>query len=53
MIERTESSAGEPDLSLVIPCYNEEELVEYTLQRLLTAFREAGHRLEIIAVDNG
>ncbi len=53
MTERNEGVAGVPDLSLIIPCYNEEDVVEYTLHRLLDAFREAGHDLEIIAVDNG
>ncbi len=42
-----------PDLSLVMPCYNEEEVVGYTIGRLLTAFARAGHRLELVAVDNG
>jgi glycosyltransferase involved in cell wall biosynthesis len=42
-----------PDLSLVMPCYNEEENVGYTVPRLITAFREAGHRLQLVTVDNG
>ena len=53
MIERSETESEAPDLSLIIPCYNEEDVAEYTMGRLLTAFREAGRRLEIIAVDNG
>lgn len=51
MSERIEREG--PDLSLIIPCYNEEDVAEYTVRRLLGAFREAGHSLEIIAVDNG
>lgn len=46
-------SASSPGLSLVIPCYNEEELVADTVMQLVTAFERAGHRLELIAVDNG
>lgn len=42
-----------PDLSLVIPCYNEEATVGYSIPRLLSAFDKAGYRLEVIAVDNG
>ena len=42
-----------PNLSLVMPCYNEEDIVEYTINRLLEAFRRAGYQLELIAVDNG
>ena len=41
------------DLSLVMPCYNEEEVIPFTIPRLYKAFEEAGHRLEIVAVDNG
>jgi glycosyltransferase involved in cell wall biosynthesis len=42
-----------PELSLVIPCYNEAESIPYTLPALLAAFEKAGRRLEIVAVDNG
>ena len=42
-----------PDLSLVMPCYNEEEIVGYTIPQLIAAFDKAGHQLELIAVDNG
>jgi glycosyltransferase involved in cell wall biosynthesis len=41
------------DLSLVMPCYNEQECVANTIRRLLAAFEGAGQRLEIVAVDNG
>lgn len=47
------SATSNADLSLVIPCYNEEAVVGYTLHRLLQAFERAGYRLEIIGVDNG
>jgi glycosyltransferase involved in cell wall biosynthesis len=42
-----------PDLSLVIPCFNEEAVVSHTISRLLKAFQADGYALEIIAVDNG
>ncbi|HEX6135369.1 MAG TPA: glycosyltransferase family 2 protein, partial [Longimicrobiales bacterium] len=42
-----------PDLSLIVPCYNEEESCGITIRRLLSAFEGAGHTLEVIAVDNG
>jgi glycosyltransferase involved in cell wall biosynthesis len=42
-----------PDLSLVMPCYNEEEVLGYTIPRLLGAFNKAGYRVELVAVDNG
>jgi glycosyltransferase involved in cell wall biosynthesis len=47
------SSSAEPELSLVIPCYNEAESIPYTLPALCAAFARAGRRLEIVAVDNG
>ncbi len=42
-----------PDLTLVMPCYNEEEAVEGTVRDLFDEFDRAGHVLEIVAVDNG
>jgi glycosyltransferase involved in cell wall biosynthesis len=47
------ASDSEPDISLVIPCYNEADSVGFTIRRLSTAFEAAGHTLEIVAVDNG
>jgi glycosyltransferase involved in cell wall biosynthesis len=41
------------DVSLVIPCYNEQEAVAFTIQKLLAAFRGACYNLEVVAVDNG
>lgn len=41
------------DVSLVMPCYNEEESVPVTIPRLIDAFDSAGHCLELVAVDNG
>lgn len=42
-----------PDLSLIMPCYNEESIIGYTIPRLVSAFEKAGYRLELVAVDNG
>jgi glycosyltransferase involved in cell wall biosynthesis len=42
-----------PDVSFVMPCYNEEEIIGYTIPKFIAAFKGAGHRLELIAVDNG
>lgn len=41
------------DLSLVMPCYNEEAIVAQTIKRVLAAFARADVALELIAVDNG
>ncbi|MGH9174915.1 MAG: glycosyltransferase family 2 protein, partial [Vicinamibacterales bacterium] len=49
----TNPVAALPDVSLVVPCYNEEAIVAYTLQRLHAAFRKAGYAVELVAVDNG
>jgi glycosyltransferase involved in cell wall biosynthesis len=54
MSERSDSQAGsQPDLSLVLPCYNEEALVRQTATRLIEAFRAARIDLELVLVDNG
>jgi glycosyltransferase involved in cell wall biosynthesis len=49
----TSSAAKRPDIALVMPCYNEEDSVGYTIRRLYAAFRNAGHTLQLVAVDNG
>jgi dolichol-phosphate mannosyltransferase len=47
------SQASLPDISLVMPCYNEEAIVAQTVRRVLAAFERAEIRLELVAVDNG
>lgn len=36
-----------------MPCYNEEAVIGYTIPQLIAAFEMNGHRLELVAVDNG
>lgn len=43
----------QPNLSLIMPCYNEESVAGVTAKRLVRAFRRADLRLELVAVDNG
>lgn len=47
------ASPSEPELSLVVPCYNEAECIPATLPALCAAFARSGRRLELVAVDNG
>lgn len=47
------SSPNAPQFSLVVPCYNEQETIPFTIPPLCEAFEKAGVRLELIAVDNG
>jgi len=42
-----------PVLSLVMPCYNEQGILKYTISRVLEAFQKPGYTIELIAVDNG
>jgi glycosyltransferase involved in cell wall biosynthesis len=42
-----------PHVSFIMPCYNEEGSIGYTIPRLAKAFAQAGHRLELVACDNG
>lgn len=46
-------SAVNFDFSLVVPCYNEQESIPFTIPPLCAAFEKAGIRLELVAVDNG
>ena len=43
----------DPEISLVMPCYNEEECLGETAPALVDAFLEEGIRLELVLVDNG
>ena len=36
-----------------MPCYNEAEAVGYSIPQILSVFEKAGHRLQLVAVDNG
>jgi glycosyltransferase involved in cell wall biosynthesis len=42
-----------PEISLIMPCYDEQEVIPYTIPKLVQAFERAGHRLELVACDNG
>lgn len=42
-----------PEISFVMPCYNEQDAIPYTIPQLVLAFERAGHRLELVACDNG
>ena len=42
-----------PLLSLIMPCYNEEDVIGYTIPRLVQAFELSEYPLELIACDNG
>jgi len=48
-----EQSPPITDLSLVVPCYNEEGCLESTVPPLVQAFSDAGVSLQIVLVDNG
>jgi glycosyltransferase involved in cell wall biosynthesis len=42
-----------PALSLVLPCYDEESVIEKTVAELFAAFERVDRSLELVAVDNG
>jgi glycosyltransferase involved in cell wall biosynthesis len=42
-----------PEISFIMPCYNEQDAIPYTIPQLIQAFQRAGHRLELIGCDNG
>jgi len=41
------------EISFIMPCYNEQDVIPYTIPEFVKAFEAAGHRLELIACDNG
>ncbi len=41
------------EISIVMPCLNEEEAVAYCVRRAISAFEENGLRGEVIVADNG
>jgi glycosyltransferase involved in cell wall biosynthesis len=43
----------DPEISFIMPCYNEQDVIPYTIPHLTAAFAKAGHRLELVACDNG
>lgn len=48
--------AAEPEaaqISFIMPCHNEEDVIPYTIPRFVRAFEAAGYRLELVACDNG
>jgi len=47
------SNGGPAEISFIMPCYNEQDVIPYTIPQFLRAFEAAGHRLELIACDNG
>lgn len=42
-----------PVLSLVMPCYNEQSVLKYSIPRVLESFEKQGYTIELVAVDNG
>ncbi len=49
----TPMSVAKPDLSLVMPCYNEAEALPLTARDQLDTFARAGVRFQLVLVDNG
>ena len=47
------ASAVTPELSIVVPLYNEEESLPLLVERLLQVLRPMGHPFELVLVDDG
>ena len=47
------TAAAAPDLSIIIPSYNEELRLPPTLERIAAYVRSANHTVEVIVVDDG
>ena len=53
MPEPTSKPEETPDLSFIMPCYNEEEVIPHTIPDLCEAFAARGHKFQLVATDNG
>lgn len=49
----TSRNVSDPLISVVIPCYNEAEVLNLLYERITSAAREWGMRYEVICVDDG
>ena len=52
-IKNIHADNNQPDISIVMSCYNEEEIVGYTISQLTGAIEKSGYRLQLVAIDNG
>ena len=46
-------SVSEPDVSVVLPCFNERDHVALEVKRIRAALEAAGLSYELICVDDG
>src|SRR5262245_15570748 len=53
MVEEQGAASHRPDLSVVVPCFNEEHNVRELVRRVLETFREGGVRGGLVLVDAG
>ena len=51
MTETVENTENIPELSLVIPCYNEEDVIGNTAVHLIKVFKAMDVNLELVLVD--
>jgi glycosyltransferase involved in cell wall biosynthesis len=51
--ETLNDNMGHPQLSIVIPAYNESQRIEATLERVLFCVQERGWDAEVLVVDDG
>ena len=51
--ESNKKMSERPELSVILPAYNESHIIEETLDRVDSAVRQIGLRYEIVVVDDG
>ena len=50
---RTPTIAKVPDVTVVLPCYNERDHVELEVKRIRAALEAAGMSYELLCIDDG
>ncbi len=53
MAQMPDDRRKHPELTIIVPAYNEESIIAYTVRRLAKAFANDGVVVDVLVVDNG
>lgn len=52
-LQQNPDTSDSPEVSLIIPCYNESGIIGETVSAVVEVLRKAGSRFEVLAIDDG